>query len=107
MTFKVDDWVVHPRHGVGQIVEIEMRQFDSGSAQSYYQITIPSGTMWVQVDDSTCGLRKVTPRGDLARYRKVLKSRPAAFATDRRQRQEELNDRLRAASFSASFKIDA
>jgi RNA polymerase-interacting CarD/CdnL/TRCF family regulator len=105
MTFKVDDWVVHPRHGVGQIVNIEMHQFDSGAAQPYYQIAIPNGTMWVQVDESASGLRKVTPKGELVRYREVLKSRPAALTEDHQERQIELADRLRQGSLQARCEL--
>ncbi len=105
MTFKVDDWVVHPRHGVGQVVNIEVHQFDTRPSQPYYQIAIPKGTMWVRVDKSTSGLRKVTPRGDLARCREVLKSRPAALAADHRERQAELADRLRLGSLQARCEL--
>ena len=105
MTFKVDDWVVHPRHGVGQIIEIEMRQFGSGNAQSYYEVSIPNGTMWVKVDDSSSGLRNVTPKRDLARYREVLKSRPTELAEDHRERQVELADRLREGSLQSRCEL--
>jgi len=105
MTFKVDDWVVHPRHGVGQVVNIEVHQFGSGTTHPYYQIAIPNGTMWVRVDKSPSGLRKVTPRGDLARCREVLKSRPVALMADHRERQVELTDRLRQGSLQARCEL--
>ncbi len=94
MTFKVEDWVVHPRHGVGQIVEIEDLQFDSRPSQPYYQISIPQGTMWVQVDEISSGLRKVATKGDLAACRDVLKSQPAEMAEDFHERQSALSERL-------------
>jgi len=105
MTFKVDEWVVHPRHGVGQIVEIEDLQFDSRPSQAYYQISIPQGTMWVQVDASPSGLRKVATKDDLAPCREVLKSRPAEMAADFHERQNDLNERLLLGSLQARCEL--
>ncbi len=105
MTFHVDDWVVHPRHGVGRIVEIEDLQFDSRPLQPYYQISIPNGTMWVQVDTSSSGLRKVATKDDLDGCRDVLKSRPAEMAEDFHQRQDELSERLLQGSLEARCEL--
>mgnify|MGYP003565354414 CR=1 FL=1 len=105
MTFKIDDWVVHPRHGVGQIDEIEDLEFDARPAQSYYRISIENGTMWVGVDDLSSGLRKVVAKDDLAACREVLKGRPTELTMDHRQRQVELNDRLRKSSFQARCEL--
>ncbi|NIS80306.1 MAG: hypothetical protein GTO14_08900 [Anaerolineales bacterium] len=105
MAFKVDDWVVHPQHGVGRVVKIEIRQFESGTAQLYYEISLLNGTVWVQVDPSFCGLRKLTAKGDLARYRDILKSRPTTLNADYRQRQIELTDRLRQGSLQARCEV--
>jgi CarD family transcriptional regulator len=105
MKFEVDDLVVHPQHGVGRVVELEIRQFDSSTAQLYYEISIPDGTIWVQVEGSSCELRKVTSKDDLGRYRDLLKSRPTALAGDYRQREVELADRLRESSFQAKCEF--
>jgi RNA polymerase-interacting CarD/CdnL/TRCF family regulator len=105
MAYKVDDWVVHPQHGVGRIVNLEFRQFGSRMAQEYYQISIPNGTLWVQVTGSSCGLRKVIAKGDLAKYRDLLKSRPTPLIGDHRKRQVELTDRMRLTSFQAKCEV--
>jgi CarD family transcriptional regulator len=105
MAFEVYDWVVHPQHGVGRVINLEIRQFDSGSEQLYYKISIPNGTLWVQVDGSTCGLRKVTARCDLDKYRDLLKSRPTPLTADHRQRLVELTDRYRQGSFQARCEV--
>jgi CarD family transcriptional regulator len=105
MIFKVDEWVVHPRHGVGQVVEIEDLEFDSRPSQPYYRISIDNGTMWVGVGDSSSGLRKVVTKSDLAACRKVLKSRPAELNEDHRERQSELSERLREGSFQARCEL--
>ncbi len=105
MIFKVDDWVVHPRHGVGQIVEIEDLQFDTRPSQPYYQISIPQGTMWVQVDASDSGLRKVATKDDLAACRDVLISRPAELAEDFHERQSALSERLLQGTLQARCEL--
>jgi RNA polymerase-interacting CarD/CdnL/TRCF family regulator len=95
MDFKLDDWIVHPKHGVGRVVKLEMRQFAAGIEALYYEISIPNGTVWVQVDALSSGLRKVTTKGNLAKYRDILKSRPKKLTAEYRKRQAELADRLR------------
>ena len=105
MTFKVNDWVVHPQHGVGQIEKLELRQFGSRTEQMYYEISIPDGTIWVQVEGSSCGLRKVITRRDLAKYRDLLRSRPTPLNENHRQRQIEIAERLRQGSFQARCEV--
>ena len=105
MAFKVDDWVVHPQHGVGRILNLEMRQFVAGNEELYYEISIPNGTIWVQVDASSSGLRKVTTKDNLARHRDILKSRPKKLNVDYRKRQVELADRLRQGSLKARCEV--
>jgi RNA polymerase-interacting CarD/CdnL/TRCF family regulator len=105
MAFKVDEWVVHPQHGVGRIVKLEIRQFCSGSAQLYYEISIPNGTLWVQVKGSSCGLRKVISKGNLDKYRNLLKSRPTLLIANQRQSQNELTDNIKQRSFQARCEV--
>jgi CarD family transcriptional regulator len=105
MEFKVDDWVVHPKHGVGRVVKLEMRQFSAGIEELYYEISIPNGTVWVQVDALSSGLRKVTTKGNLAKYRDILKSRPKKLTADYRKRHSELADRLRQGSLKARCEV--
>ena len=75
MRFEVNDWVVHPQHGVGRVVKLESREFDPGTARLYYEVAISKGTIWVPVDGPPSGIRKLTAKHDLAQYRSVLKSR--------------------------------
>jgi CarD family transcriptional regulator len=105
MTFEVNDWVVHPQHGVGQVVKLEDRQFASGSKHLYYKISIQNGTIWVQVDRSSSGLRKLTSKSELSKYRNLLKSRPTTLTTDHRQRLIELTNRYKQGSFKARCEV--
>jgi RNA polymerase-interacting CarD/CdnL/TRCF family regulator len=105
MAIKVNEWAVHPQHGVGRVVKLETRQFNPGPKRRYYQFAIATGTVWVPVEGLPSGLRKVTAKGDLARYRSVLKSRPAPLAADHRQRQIALADRSKESSFQARCEV--
>jgi RNA polymerase-interacting CarD/CdnL/TRCF family regulator len=105
MQIKIGDWVVHPQQGVGRVVKLGLRDFGSGEEQQYYEIAIPTGTIWVPVDGPEDGLRKVTEKVDLAKYRVVLGNSPTPLASDYRQRQALLIERLRLNSFRAQCEL--
>ena len=105
MPFEIDDWLVHPQHGVGRVVKLERRQFGAGAARLYYEICMPKGTIWVPVNGPASGLRRLTAKGDLAQYRGLLKGRPAALAKDHRQRQIDLAERLKDGSLRARCEV--
>lgn len=100
-----DDWVVHPSHGVGRVVNIETREFSQGAPQLYYRIAIPTGTVWVPLDGSGAGLRKLTAKDELERYRHLLSGRPSALPSGYRERQLALLERLKQTSFEARCKV--
>ena len=105
MRFTANDWLVHPQHGVGRVVRLEIRQFGQGTRQEYYEIAIPTGTVWVPVEGPASALRKLTPKGDLRRYRRVLRGRPISLAADHRQRRIALVERLKESSFQARCEL--
>jgi RNA polymerase-interacting CarD/CdnL/TRCF family regulator len=99
------DLIVHRRYGVGRVVSLESRDFNDGSPQIYYKIAIPTGTVWVPVDGSSKGLRKLTAKEDLDRYRATLSSRPSRLPQGYRERQIALLDRLKLTSFEARCEV--
>lgn len=99
--FEINDWVVHPQHGLGQVVKLEKRQFGSKPAQLYYEVSIPNGTVWIMAKGSKSDVRKVIEKSDLAQFRTVLKSRPKPLPEDFRNRQTELTFRLKKGTFKA------
>ncbi len=105
MRFSANDWLVHPQHGVGRVVRLETRQFGPGTKQEYYEIAITTGTVWVPVEAPARGLRKLTPKGDLARYRGVLRGRPTPLAEDLKQRRIILFERQKESSFQARCEL--
>jgi len=108
MQFKVGDVVVHPAYGIGHIVKIEEKLFSKkGTARLYYQITMPNrNTIWTPVEvQEANGLRLVTAKSDLDRYRNLLKSRPVPLEKNHQQQHLELVSRLKQGSFQVTCEV--
>ncbi len=99
MQFRVGDKVFHPVHGVGQIATVEMKNFVGNISRLYYQIASEKSTAWIPVEvQETVGLRLLTTKRDLARFRTLLKSRPAPLTNDHGRRRLEIAKRLKEGS---------
>jgi len=83
MKFDIGDKVVHPQHGVGYVSNLEEKEFEPNTSRMYYVISIPDTTVWVPVDLSTSGLRKLSVKSELEQCRHVLQSAPQALKPDR------------------------
>jgi RNA polymerase-interacting CarD/CdnL/TRCF family regulator len=83
MKFSIGDRVVHPQQGVGYVAKLEEKQFEPNHPRMYYVILIPDTTVWVPVDLSTSGLRKLSARSELDQCRQVLQSTPRPLTPDR------------------------
>jgi CarD family transcriptional regulator len=105
MLFNVGDWVVHPLHGVGQVVRLEQKDFGTSPGQLYYEIAIPQGTLWVMAESPPAGLRELTAKTDLPRYRAVLQSAPTPLNKDYHQRRGELRERLKDGTFQVRCEV--
>jgi CarD family transcriptional regulator len=104
--FEIGDRVVHPQHGVGQIVKLEDREFERGDARRYYEIDIPGGsTVWVPVDLSNSGLRRLAHKGELDYCREILKGRPSSLMEDGRVRQSALVAHLKQGTIAAQCEV--
>lgn len=104
--FKIGDTVVHPQHGVGEVVNLEEREFEPGLTRRYYEVSIPGGsTVWVPLDLTSSGLRKLAARSEIVHCRKILKSRPSALTEDSRFRQSELVQRLKQGTIAAHCEV--
>lgn len=105
MEFKIGDRVVHPQHGVGQVVKMDERQFEPGSKLRYYEISIPGSTVWVPMDLSVSGLRKLTVRSEINQCRRILASMPSPLSEDARSRQAELASRLKQGTIRTQCEV--
>jgi CarD family transcriptional regulator len=83
MKFDIGDRVVHPQHGVGYVAELEEREFEPNFSRMYYVIAIPDTTVWVPVDLTTSGLRRLSMKSELEQCRLVLQSEPQPLKPDR------------------------
>ena len=100
MPFKAGDAIVHPTYGVGSIVRLEEKRLTEDQPCWYYVVVVDKSTLWVPVDENnTAGLRSVTPKKELDRYRAVLKSRPGALERDHNKRRMLINERVKRGSF--------
>jgi len=100
--FEVGERVVHPQHGIGKIVKLEDREFERGDTRKYYEIDIPGGsTVWVPVDLSNSGLRRLAHKSELARCREILQAPPLPLMEDGRVRQSTLATHLKQGTITA------
>jgi len=81
--FAIGDKVVHPQHGVGFVAGLEEKQFEPSAARMYYVVSIPNTNLWVPVDLSTSGLRKLGLKSELEECRQVLQASPQALNAGR------------------------
>jgi len=107
MMFNVGDQVVHPQHGVGQVVKLEDRAFGSGVTQRYYEVAIKSAgsTLWVPFDPPSYGLRKLADRSDIKNCRSVLAANPSPLTDDARSRQSNLAERLKEGTIQVQCEV--
>jgi len=105
MEFIIGDPVVHPQYGVGQVVKLSDREFEPGMLRRYYEVAIPGSTVWVPMDLSISGLRKLTGRSGIARCRKILESPPSPLSEDARYRQSELAARIKEGTITAQCEV--
>jgi len=83
LKFEIGDKVVHPQHGVGYISNLEEKQFEPNKSRIYYVVSIPDTTLWVPVDLSTSGLRKLGGRNELEQCYQILQSAPQTLNAGR------------------------
>ena len=104
--FEIGAQVVHPQYGVGQIVKLETREFESGVIRQYYEVSMSdSSTVWVPVDLVTMGVRKPAKRNEIAHCRKSLIARAVALTGEGRTRQASLAARLKQGTISTFCEV--
>ena len=106
MQFKAGDYIVNPTYGLGNIMRLEEKRLAEDRLRLYYVVAADKSTLWVPVDENgTSGLREVTPRRDLDRYRGLLKGRPGLLDRDHNKRRLEINERVKQGSFQSLCEV--
>jgi RNA polymerase-interacting CarD/CdnL/TRCF family regulator len=104
--FKIGQKVVHPLHGVGEIIGLGKREFEPGVNRQYYEIGMPEGsTVWVPAEPETSGLRKPAAQSDLEQCREILRSEAAPLPEDRRNLLPMLVAQLRQGTIVAHCHV--
>jgi len=104
MKFAIGDKVVHPQHGVGFVAGLEEKQFEPSAARMYYVVSIPDTTLWVPVDLSTSGLRKLSLKSELEECRQVLQATPQALNAGR-ELLSSLSGRIKQGTIIAQCEV--
>ncbi len=99
MTFEIDDRIVHPQHGIGEITKIIDEELVEGFDQ-YYVINIYGQDLTihvpvVKVDE--LGLRHTMSKSILQNVIEVLRDEPHQLPGDYKQRQSRIREKLASA----------
>lgn len=105
MSFKVGDQVIHPRHGLGQVTNLAVKQFVEGEKRPFYEISFPGSTLWVPFNLSNSGIRKLTVKSEIANCRRLLRAPAAPLNSDPRMRQTVLRDHLKEGTLTAHCEV--
>ena len=105
MPIKVGDQVIHPRHGLGQVTNLAVKQFVEGEKRPFYEISFPGSTLWVPLNLITSGIRKLSKKSEIVTCRRVLKSPAEPLENDFRLRQIELKDHLKKGTLTARCEV--
>lgn len=106
MQYKAGDFIVHPVYGVGNILRLEEKRLAEDQLRWYYVVTADKSTIWVPVDEAgAAGLRDVTLKRDLDRYRRVLQGRPTLLERDHNKRRLEIHERVKRGSFQSLCEV--
>ena len=105
MAFKVGDQVIHPRHGLGQVTKMAVKQFVEGEKRPFYEIAFTGSTLWVPLSLSSSGIRKLTIKSEITGCRQVLQAPANHLTSDPRVRQTELNAHLKLGTLTARCEV--
>lgn len=105
MSFKVGDRVIHPRHGLGQVTSLAVKQFVEGEKRPFYEISFPGSTLWVPLGLSSTGIRKLTVKSEIVDCRRLLMGAVKPLNHDPRLRQSELREHLKVGTVRAHCEV--
>lgn len=105
MEFKVGERVIHPRHGLGQVIKLTMKQFAGGEKHPFYEISFSDSTLWVPLSLATSGIRRLSTKTEIDSCRQALKAPAELLGNDFRLRQIDMNDHLKEGTLIARCEI--
>ena len=105
MPIEVGDRVIHPRHGLGHVTNLAVKQFVEGEKRPFYEISFSNSTLWVPFSRTSSEIRKLTGKSEVASCRRVLTSPAEPLKNDFRLRQTELKDHLKEGTLTARCEV--
>ena len=105
MLFKVGDNVIHPRHGLGKISQLAVKEFVEGQKRIFFEISFPGSTLWVPLNLSNSGIRKITVKSEIEKCRKILASPAVKLNGTPRLRMFELNERIKKGTLTETCRV--
>jgi CarD family transcriptional regulator, regulator of rRNA transcription len=105
MPFKIGDQVVHPRHGLGHVTHLAVKQFVEGEKRPFYEISFPGSTLWIPLNLTTSGVRKLTVKSEIDSCRRLLQAPATPLNSDSRLRQNELAAHLKLGTLTARCEV--
>ena len=96
LQFSVGDKVVHPRHGIGGIVDVEDDQCVEGFGP-YYAIELPDQRLVIHVpacEVDALGVRAVMDPAEVARVLRVLRGKPGRLPENSGTRHKQIQGEL-------------
>lgn len=103
--FKIGDRVIHPQHGLGQVTKMTIKEFVQGEKRPYFEISFTDSILWVRLNHSTSGIRKLSVKSEIIRCRQLLNAPARPLTKDPRLRQVELGERLKEGSIFAHCEV--
>jgi RNA polymerase-interacting CarD/CdnL/TRCF family regulator len=103
--FNAGDRVVHPRHGLGRVTKLVIKEFVQGEKRPYFEISFPGSTLWVPLNLSTSGIRKLSVKSEIISCRQLLKAPARPLNKNPRLRQTELVEHLKEGTISAYCEV--
>jgi len=105
MPIEVGDRIIHPQHGLGRVTSLVVKQFVEGEKRPFYEISFSDSTLWVPLNLTSSGIRKLTGKSEVANCRRVLKSPAKLLESDYRLRQTELKNHLKEGTLTARCEV--
>lgn len=98
-------WIVHSRHGLGQVAGIE-RKLVHGKRVRCYRVEADSSTFWIPIEaEFDQRVRAVASPEQMQEALALLKRNPRQMATDHRARSSRIRETLVARSLLSTTRL--
>jgi RNA polymerase-interacting CarD/CdnL/TRCF family regulator len=94
--FEVDEWVVHPQHGVGQILRVEDKTID-GTTQAYFKVDGKRYEWWISANQVDL-LRRITKPATFKNALLELGKKPEKLPEDDVKRLDLIQEARKSSS---------